>query len=323
VIESDLWRYATFSDFIALSGIVAVIAGGATLIVASMPTRGETLAQRVIFAVPRAAARSSAAAKVRGPQPSTVLQKLPSISGGLSEPEHRQVIGLFSHFGASADRAVPYFVVTRVVLAAALGVLTLAAGLRFGFTAAHWWLPVVAAMASAIAGWILPIFIISHLVKKRIKAVVSGLPNALDLLVVCVEAGLSLEDGLQRVARELRESQPALAEELALTWAEASILPDRTQALVNLSDRIDNPSLRAVVGMMSQSLRFGTPLGQSLRVGAAEMRNDQMTKLEERASRLPALMTIPVMLFIMPTIFLIVGGPAALRIMDIFTGGTH
>ena len=81
--------------------------------------------------------------------------------------------------------------------------------------------------------------------------------------------------------------------------------------------------MRAVVGMMSQSLRFGTPLGQSLRVGAAEMRNDQMTKLEERASRLPALMTIPVMLFIMPTIFLIVGGPAALRLMDTFGHGTH
>jgi len=270
--------------------------------------------------VPRAAAKL-AAEKARAPDPLTVLQKLPSISGGLSEAEHRQVIRLFSHFGVSADRAVPYFVITRVVLAAVLGVLTLAAGLRFGFIAAHWWLPVLAATPSAISGWILPIFVISHLEKKRINAIVSGLPNALDLLVVCVESGLSLEDGLERVARELRESQPALAEELALTWAEGSILPDRTQALVNLSDRIGNPRVRTVVGVMSQSLRFGTPLGQSLRAGASEMRNDQMTKLEERASRLPALMTIPVMLFIMPTIFLIVGGPAALRLMDQFRGG--
>ena len=118
-------------------------------------------------------------------------------------------------------------------------------------------------------------------------------------------------------------SQPALAEELALTWAEANILPDRTQALVNLADRVDNPSVRTVVGMLSQSLRFGTPLGKSLRVGATEMRNDQMTKLEERASRLPALMTIPVMLFIMPTIFLIIGGPAVIHLMDTFKGGTH
>jgi tight adherence protein C len=307
---------------IALSGIVALIAGGATLILASMPTRGEALVKRIIFAVPRAAGKL-AADKARAPSPLAVLQKLPSISGGLTEAEHRQVISLYSKFGASADRAVFYFVVSRLALAAVLVILTLAAGLRFGLASVHWWLPVVIAMAGAVAGWVLPIFVISHSMKKRIKAIASGLPNALDLLVVCVEAGLSLEDGLQRVARELRDSQPALAEELALTWAEASILPDRTQALVNFSDRVNNPSVRTVVGMLSQSLRFGTPLGQSLRVGATEMRGDQMTKLEERASRLPALMTIPVMLFILPTIFLIVGGPAALTLMDVFSGKTH
>ena len=222
----------------ALFGIAAVIAGGATLIVASMPTRGETLVQRIIFAVPRAAGRG-AAEKSPGLQPLTVLRRLPSISGGLSETEHRQVIGLFSHLGAPPDRAVPYFVITRVVLAAAFGVLTLAAGLRVSFVAAHWVVPFLASMGGAIFGWILPIFFISYFVKKRNKAIISGLPNALDLLVVCVEFGLSLEDGLQRAASELRDSQPALAEELALTWAEASILPDRTQALVNLSDRID------------------------------------------------------------------------------------
>jgi tight adherence protein C len=179
------------------------------------------------------------------------------------------------------------------------------------------------AVVAAIAGWILPILFIAHVVKTRKKAVGSGLPDALELLVVCVEAGLSLEDGIQRVARELAVSQPALADELALTWAELNILPSRAQALANLADRVDVPSVRSVVSMLSQSLRFGTPLAQSLRVGAVEMRNDQMTLLEERASRLPALMTIPVMLFIMPTIFLIIGGPAALRLIDTFRSGMH
>lgn len=319
--ESAFWTYVTFPDLIALCGIVALIAGGATLIVASIPTRGETLAQRIIFAVPRVG--RTVGERARDPGLPTVLHKLPSISGGLSEAEHRQVIALFSNFGASADRAVQYFILTRVVLAGIAGALTLAAGLRFGFAAAHWWLPVLVAIGAAILGWVLPIFVISYLLKQRTKTIASGLPNALDLLVVCVEAGLSLEDGLQRVARELRESQPALAEELALTWAEANILPDRTQALVNFAARTNNPSVQTVVGLLSQSLRFGTPLGQSLRVGASEMRNDQMTKLEERASRLPAIMTIPVMLFIMPTIFLIIGGPAALNVMDAFKGGPH
>jgi tight adherence protein C len=319
VIESAFWRDMTLSDLVALSGIVVMIAGGATLILASVPTRGDALIQRINFALPRAAAKA-AAADARELHPLTVLQKLPLMSGGLSEAEHRQVIGLFSYFGVSVDRASLCFLVTRLALAATFCVLTLVTGLHFSFTAAHWWLPLFAGMGGGIAGWILPIFVVAHFVKKRMKAIASGLPNALDLLVVCVEAGLSLEDGLQRVARELRDSQPALAEELALTWAEASILPDRVQALVNLSERIDNPGVRTVVGMLSQSLRFGTPLGQSLRVGATEMRNDQMTKLEERASRLPALMTIPVMLFIMPTIFLIVGGPAAITLMDVFSG---
>ena len=178
----------------------------------------------------------------------------------------------------------------------------------------------MAAVGGAIGGWLLPILVVGHLLKVRTKAIASGMPGALDLLVVCVEAGLSLEDGLQRLAHELHGPQPALAEELALTWAEVNILPDRTKALLNLANRIDNPSVRSVVGMLSQSLRFGTPLAQSLRVGAAEMRNDQMTQLEERANRLPALMTIPVMLFIMPTLFLIIGGPAALTLVDVFQG---
>jgi tight adherence protein C len=175
----------------------------------------------------------------------------------------------------------------------------------------------------AIAGWLLPILFIDYNIKQRTKAVAMGLPDALELLVVCVEAGLSLEDGLQRVARELEDSQPALADELTLTWAEINILPNRAQALANLAARTDIPSVRSVVSTLSQSMKFGTPLAQSLRVGATEMRNDQMMQLEERASRLPALMTIPVMLFIMPTLFLIIGGPAALRLIDTFHGGLH
>ena len=127
MLEWDLSRYVTLTDFMALFGIAAVIAGGATLIVASMPTRGETLVQRIIFAVPRAAGKG-AAEKAPGPQPSIVPQRLPSISSGLSETEHRQVIRLFSYLGAPADRAAPFFVIARVALAAAFGVLTLAAG---------------------------------------------------------------------------------------------------------------------------------------------------------------------------------------------------
>ena len=100
------------------------------------------------------------------------------------------------------------------------------------------------------------------------------------------------------------------------SWAQISIFPNRDQALFNLADRMDLPSLRSVVGTLSQSMRFGTPLAQSLRMAAAEMRTDRLMRVEERANRLPGMLTFPVMLLIMPTIFLIVGGPAVIKVMD-------
>jgi tight adherence protein C len=136
-------------------------------------------------------------------------------------------------------------------------------------------------------------------------------------LVICVEAGLSFEDGIDRVAGVLNKSQPALAEELAMTAADLKILPSRDEALAGLAERIDTPSVRSVVTTLSQTLRYGTPLAQGLRVVAGELRNDTLMRLEERANQLPSLMTIPMMLFIMPTIFMIVAGPAVLRVIDV------
>jgi tight adherence protein C len=143
------------------------------------------------------------------------------------------------------------------------------------------------------------------------------MPEALDLLVVCVDAGLSLEDSLARVVSELRRTRPALTDELALTSADLQILPSRDEAFARMADRVDLPSVRSVVATLAQTLRYGTPLAQGLRVIAAEMRNDALVQLEERANQLPALMTVPMMAFIMPTIILIIGGPAALRLMDV------
>ena len=224
----------------------------------------------------------------------------------------------FSRVRVGADLAVPYFILVRLVAAAALGTIGFFAADRlvlFGPLASA---PLLAAAGGAVAGWIAPVLWISRQLKRRNRSVATGIPNALELLVVCVEAGLSLEDGLQRIAHELKNSQPALSDELALTWAEVNILPDRTQALANLAERINDASLRSVVGVLTQGLRYGTPLAQALRAGVTEMRNDQMMSLDERASRLPALMTVPVMLFIMPSLFLLVGGPAVLRALDMF-----
>lgn len=232
---------------------------------------------------------------------------------GLSPEERWQIMRIFSKINVSPPMALAIFLIVRLVLALGGGALAYLAG-----PATRPILLIVLAAAAAIAGWLLPIMTVDFKHRQHRKSVATGLPNALELLAICVSVGLSLEAAFQRVAAEIRPSSPALADELSQTWAEISISPSREQALANMAERVNLPSVRSIIGTLIQSLRFGTPLAQSLRDAASEMRNLQMIELEERANRLPAMMTVPVMLFIMPTMFLIVGGPAAVRLMDMF-----
>jgi len=195
-----------------------------------------------------------------------------------------------------------------------------------GYVAASHWsvlsrspgVPFLAAAALGLSGWFVPNMMIDRIIKRHTMAVVNGLPDALELLVICVEAGISFEDGINRVAAMLLKSQPALAAELKLTAADLKILPSRDLALANLAGRVDAPSVRTVVTTLAQTLRYGTPLSKALRLVAGELRTGTLLRLQERANKMPALMTVPMMLFIMPTIFLIVAGPAILKVMDSF-----
>jgi tight adherence protein C len=205
----------------------------------------------------------------------------------------------------------------RAIAAAVFAALGLAASWHFLPASVPHVVCLLAAAAFAIAGWFVPAMVVSRQVKARTKAVVSGLPDALELLVICSEAGLSFDDGIDRIVGSLRQSQPALAEELALTSADLKILPSREVALANLAERIDVPSVRSVVTTLTQTLRYGTPLAQALRLVASQLRNDTVLRLEERANALPTLMTIPMILFIMPTIFMVIAGPAVLRVITI------
>lgn len=180
------------------------------------------------------------------------------------------------------------------------------------------WIGLPFALIGAASGWSLPMLLAHHAADRRAAAVARGLPEALELLVVCIEAGLSLESGLLRITEALRASEPLLAEELALTAADLRVLANLDEGLMNLATRVDLPDVRAVVMILSQSLRYGTPLVDSLRTAAATMRNEALIKLEERGNRLPTLLTLPMMLLIFPTIFLIVVGPAALNTLDAF-----
>ena len=199
-----------------------------------------------------------------------------------------------------------------LVLAAALPV----AGYRFlnlGGTASL----AVLGVLGAASGWSLPRIVVERLARHRHRAVAQGLADAIELLVISVEAGLSLEEGLNRIVVELYRTQPAMAEELALTSADLRILPSRDEALLRMAERIDLPSVRSVVTTLSQTLKYGTPLAQALRVVAADLRNNDLLKLEEQVNRLPVLLTVPMILFILPSIFLIIGGPALLKVLDV------
>ncbi len=219
--------------------------------------------------------------------------------------------------GVPADYAPSVFAAGRVLAPVVLGLLTALVARHIAGIANSYPAMLVAAAVGAVAGWLLPGMLIGMGARQRAKEVAAAMPEALDLLVICVDAGLSLEDALVRVVAELGQSRPALADELALTSADLQILPSRNEALMRMAERVDMPSIRSVVTTLAQTLQFGTPLAQALRVIAAQMRDDALIQLEERANQLPALLTVPMMLFIMPTIFLVVGGPAALQLIDI------
>ncbi len=176
----------------------------------------------------------------------------------------------------------------------------------------------IVALVAVVVGAYAPEIAVHQRISKRRKALLKGLPDMLDLMVICAESGQSLDAAVARVARELGQSFPELAEELHLTSAELGLLPDRRQALENLNRRTELPGIRAIVNTLFQSEKYGTPLSQSLRVLAAEFRNDRMMKAETKAARLPAILTVPMILFIMPPLFIVLIGPAIISAIDNF-----
>jgi tight adherence protein C len=163
-----------------------------------------------------------------------------------------------------------------------------------------------------------PDIIVKNKITKRSQAIRKGLPDALDLLVICAEAGLTVDAAFHRVARELGRGYPELGDEFTLCAIELGFLTDRRQAFENLAMRVDLDSIRGVVTTMIQTEKYGTPLASALRVLSAEFRNERMMRAEEKAARLPAIMTVPLICFILPVLFVVILGPAACAISDNF-----
>lgn len=159
---------------------------------------------------------------------------------------------------------------------------------------------------------------LKNTIDKRSKALRKGLPDALDLLVICAEAGLTVDAAFNRVSRELGKAYPELGDEFMLTAIELGFLNERRQAFENLAGRVALDAVRGVVTTMIQTEKYGTPLASALRVLSAEFRNERMMRAEEKAARLPAIMTVPLILFILPVLFVFILGPAACSISEKF-----
>jgi tight adherence protein C len=223
------------------------------------------------------------------------------------------------HAGLRSRDAMICYLFVRLSLPLVLGIATLMYGSVLHFMPSHPGLRFVMPLAAAVLGFYAPPMYLRNAADKRAKRLQFALPDGLDLMIICAEAGLSLDASLVRVSRELGNTWPELADELGTTAAELTFLPDRRQALDNLANRTTCEGLRGVVNTLQQTARFGTPLAQSLRVLANEMRTLRMTKAEEKAARLPALLTVPMIVFILPTLFIVLLGPAGIQLVDTFS----
>ncbi len=171
---------------------------------------------------------------------------------------------------------------------------------------------------AAVIGLLGPDYVVKSRRAAFLKRLDAGLADTLDMLVICSEAGLGLEPAISRVAVEIAASHPAVAEELQQTASELRILSDRKTAIRNMGARTGLENLKRLGSTLVQTMQYGTPLSSALRTLSAELRTETLTRFEERAARLPVLLTVPMILFILPTVFIVVGGPAALHAMASF-----
>jgi tight adherence protein C len=213
--------------------------------------------------------------------------------------------------GLNPRAAVPTFIGVKAVLLLGLPVLALIFAYVNSYDAARTAITVFGAILVGVFG---PNLVLTYLKRKYQEQLRKGLPDALDLLVVTAEAGMGIETALDRVAREIESNNRPLALAFLVLVQELRMLPDRRQALERFAQRSDFEGFRRLGGTLSQTLKYGTPLAQALRVLAAEMRTDRMLRIEEKAIRLPAVLVIPLILFIMPAVFIALVGPSVLQL---------
>lgn len=264
------------------------------------------------------------AGRVRGHQPTLkarrVLQFVSGVgagilrSGMLSSQAIQELTHKLATAGIRSGNAIGIFIGFKILLLIGLPTLT--------FIALHGLISLTfvrnaIVVGATIMGLLLPDMCLGFVRKRYQTALDRGLPDALDMMVMCAESGLSLEPTIARVGTEIEPAHPQIARELLLTSQELQMSSDSHVVLNNFGERTDLTSVRRVCSTLSQTLQYGTPLSDALRVLSAEMRQEMLTRFEERAARLPVLLTVPMILFILPSLFLVVGGPAIMQVLNL------
>jgi tight adherence protein C len=214
--------------------------------------------------------------------------------------------------GYSPETAVPVVIGGKLILLLACPIIAFVLTRNFASPT-----PMISAAGGIVVGMFGPNAAISYARRQRTRALRVGLSDSLDLLVVCAEAGLGLESAIDRVAAEMRHSNQQVAQEFLTLAQDLRLSSDRGAALMRMGERTGLDNFQRLTMTLAQTLRYGTPLGQALRLLAIEMRTDRMLRLEEKAAKLPTLMMLPLAAFILPCLFIVVAGPAALRIISL------
>jgi tight adherence protein C len=208
--------------------------------------------------------------------------------------------------------------VTYMFFRMAMPILVAIAALVYLFVLSDYQYPPIVKIGLAIGagyiGFYLPNFFIENLVQRRQTSIKHSFPDSLDMLLICVQSGMSVEAAFQKVSGEVGSQSLELAEELSLTTAELSYLQDRRQAFENLGKRTGIPGIKAVATALIQAERYGTPVGQALRVMARENRDMRMSEAEKKAAALPPKLTVPMIIFFLPVLFVVILGPAIIQV---------
>jgi tight adherence protein C len=308
------------NDMYLVAGFVFVVLCAIGIYMTFRPRDNVANRVRIIQERHRAMINQTTVPKKRNKKPEASVNFIRKVVNGLQLIQKNQIgktEALLVEGGFRSKDAIYVLAFFNLILPILLGIIGFFIMKTFAISPKSRWhnFNYIWPVLGAYIGLKLPMWYVARARKKRYHMIRKSLPDLLDLMTICAEAGLSLAASLDRVAKELILAYPEISEELTITSLEMGILPDRNKALSNWAERCKLPEVRGIVGVLIQTEKYGTPIAQALRVLSTEFRQTRMLNAEQKAARLPALMTVPMIVFILPTLFIVIISPAIIKLM--------